>query len=61
MGATQSSALASLGTLAYDVPAATDFAALLRSAAEIAPVQSFERREPSLGDIYVLAQNGSLA
>jgi ABC-2 type transport system ATP-binding protein len=60
MGATQSSALASLGTLAYDVPAATDFAALLRSAAEIAPVQSFERREPSLGDIYVLAQNGSL-
>jgi ABC-2 type transport system ATP-binding protein len=60
MGATQSSALASLGTLAYDVPAATDFAALLRSAAEIAPVQSFERREPSLGDIYVLAQNGSV-
>jgi ABC-2 type transport system ATP-binding protein len=43
------------GTLAYDLPADTDFAALLREAADIAPVQSFERREPSLGDIYVRA------
>jgi ABC-2 type transport system ATP-binding protein len=56
IGATQSSAHASLGALAYQVPAATDFAALLRSAADVGPVQSFERREPSLGDIYVRAQ-----
>ena len=46
---------ASSGTLAYEVPAATDFAALLRDSASAAPVESFERREPSLGDIYLRA------
>ena len=57
IGAKRSTAHASLGALAFEVPAATDFAALLRLAADVAPVQSFERREPSLGEIYVLAQN----
>ncbi len=41
------------GELAYDLPATTDFGALLRAAVAAGPVESFERHEPSLGAIYV--------
>jgi ABC-2 type transport system ATP-binding protein len=43
------------GSVAYEFPAATDFAALLRAAVAAGPVESFERREPSLGQIYARA------
>jgi ABC-2 type transport system ATP-binding protein len=54
-GAQPSRAHARLGALAYDVPADCDVAALLRAATEVCDVQSFERREPSLGEIYLRA------
>jgi ABC-2 type transport system ATP-binding protein len=37
------------------VPAGTDFAALLKSLVDVAPVTSFEAVEPSLQDIYLRA------
>ncbi|MBC5803569.1 MAG: ATP-binding cassette domain-containing protein [Candidatus Eremiobacteraeota bacterium] len=43
------------GTLAYAVPADTDFGALLRRAVAAGPVDTFERVEPSLNEIYVRA------
>jgi ABC-2 type transport system ATP-binding protein len=43
------------GALLYDVAADTDFGALLRAAVAAGPVEGFERREPSLSDIYVRA------
>jgi ABC-2 type transport system ATP-binding protein len=39
----------------YELPASTDFGALLRDAVAAGPVESFERREPSLGQIYARA------
>ncbi len=39
--------------LRYRLPVATDFGALLRAAVAAGPVESFDRAEPSLGDIYV--------
>ncbi len=41
------------GELAYDLPATTDFGALLRAAVAAGAVESFERHEPSLNAIYV--------
>jgi ABC-2 type transport system ATP-binding protein len=43
------------GRLRYELPAATDFGALLRAAVAAGPVESFEREEPSLNAIYVRA------
>jgi ABC-2 type transport system ATP-binding protein len=41
--------------LQYELPATTDFGALLRVAVEAGPVSTFERHEPSLHAIYVHA------
>jgi ABC-2 type transport system ATP-binding protein len=41
--------------VAYELPSATDFAALLRDAVAAGPVETFERHEPSLGQIYARA------
>ena len=41
--------------LQYELPATTDFGALLRVAVEAGPVSTFDRREPSLNAIYVHA------
>jgi len=41
------------GTLEYEVPAAFDFAAMLRGLVEAAPVTHFERVDPSLHEIYL--------
>jgi ABC-2 type transport system ATP-binding protein len=41
------------GTIDYQVPATTDFAALLHSLVEVAPVTKFEALEPSLHEIYL--------
>ncbi len=43
------------GDLSYELPAGTDFGALLRAAVAAGPVESFERHEPSLNAIYVRA------
>jgi ABC-2 type transport system ATP-binding protein len=43
------------GGLAYELPATTDFAALLRDAVAAGPVESFERTEPTLAQIYARA------
>jgi ABC-2 type transport system ATP-binding protein len=43
------------GAIDYQVPAATDFAALLRSLVDAAPVTKFEALEPSLQEIYLRA------
>ena len=43
------------GTLAYEVPAGIDAAALLRRLVEAGDVTRFERIEPSLRDIYLRA------
>jgi ABC-2 type transport system ATP-binding protein len=43
------------GTLEYEFDATTDFRALLRDVVAAGPVESFERREPSLGQIYARA------
>jgi ABC-2 type transport system ATP-binding protein len=43
------------GGLEYELPANTDFGALLRDVVVAGPVESFERREPSLGQIYLRA------
>jgi ABC-2 type transport system ATP-binding protein len=40
------------GDLLYLTSAATDFGALLRAAVAAVPLETFERIEPSLGDIY---------
>jgi ABC-2 type transport system ATP-binding protein len=47
------------GTLRYDLPAATDFGALLRAAVNAGPLESFDREEPSLNQIYVRALDGT--
>ena len=47
------------GGLAYELPATTDFAALLRAAVAAGPVESFERHEPTLGQIYARALGGA--
>ncbi|GAC1299665.1 MAG: ABC transporter ATP-binding protein [Vulcanimicrobiaceae bacterium] len=47
------------GELTYDMPAATDFGALLRAAVAAGAVESFERHEPSLNAIYVRAIEGA--
>jgi ABC-2 type transport system ATP-binding protein len=49
---------ASPAGLEYEFPATTDFSALLRDAVAAGPVESFERREPSLGQIYARALEG---
>jgi ABC-2 type transport system ATP-binding protein len=46
---------ASPGGVEYQFPATTDFGALLRDVVAAGPVESFERREPSLGQIYARA------
>ncbi len=43
------------GSIDYQVPATTDFASLLRSLVQIAPVTMFEAIEPSLHEIYLRA------
>ncbi len=43
------------GALRYDLPAATDFGLLLREAVAAGPLETFERMEPSLNEIYVRA------
>jgi ABC-2 type transport system ATP-binding protein len=43
------------GALTYVLPAGTDFGALLRAAVAAGDVSDFERREPSLNEIYVHA------
>ena len=43
------------GELAYELPATTDFGALLRAAVAAGAVETFERHEPSLGAIYLRA------
>jgi ABC-2 type transport system ATP-binding protein len=43
------------GAIDYQVPATTDFAALLRSLVAVAPVTRFEAIEPSLHEIYLRA------
>jgi ABC-2 type transport system ATP-binding protein len=43
------------GSIDYQVPANTDFAALLRRLVEIAPITKFEALEPSLQEIYLRA------
>ncbi len=43
------------GELSYELPASTDFGALLRAAVAAGAVESFERHEPSLSAIYVRA------
>ena len=47
--------LAEDGALTYVMPSGTDFGALLRAAVAAGPVSDFERREPSLNEIYVHA------
>ena len=47
--------LAEDGALTYVLPAETDFGALLRAAVAAGDVSDFERREPSLNEIYVHA------
>ena len=39
--------------LAYELPSTTDFGALLRAAVAAGPLESFQRDEPSLNEIYV--------
>ncbi len=46
------------GALSYVLPAQTDFGALLRAAVAAGPVSDFERREPSLNEIYMHALDG---
>jgi ABC-2 type transport system ATP-binding protein len=43
------------GAIDYQVPATTDFAALLRTLVDAAPVTKFEAIEPSLHEIYLRA------
>jgi ABC-2 type transport system ATP-binding protein len=43
------------GAIDYQVPAATDFAALLRSLVSVAPIVRYETKEPSLQEIYLRA------
>lgn len=43
------------GTIDYRVPATTDFAALLHTLVDVAPVTKFEAIEPSLQEIYLRA------
>jgi ABC-type uncharacterized transport system ATPase subunit len=43
------------GAIDYQVPATTDFAALLRTLVATAPVTKFEAIEPSLHEIYLRA------
>jgi ABC-2 type transport system ATP-binding protein len=43
------------GAIDYQVPATTDFAALLHSLVDVAPVTKFEAIEPSLHEIYLRA------
>jgi ABC-2 type transport system ATP-binding protein len=49
------------GTLRYELPAQTDFGALLRAAVGAGPLESFDREEPSLNQIYVRALEGTSA
>jgi len=43
------------GAIDYQVPATTDFAALLHTLVDVAPVTQFEAIEPSLHEIYLRA------
>jgi ABC-type uncharacterized transport system ATPase subunit len=43
------------GILRWELPAATDFGELLRAAVAAGPLESFDREEPSLNQIYVRA------
>jgi ABC-2 type transport system ATP-binding protein len=55
---------ASGSELIYELPADTDFGALLREAVAAGPLETFERQEPSLSQIYMRAlgsSNGSAA
>jgi ABC-2 type transport system ATP-binding protein len=49
------------GALTYVLPSTTDFGALLRAAVNAGPVSDFERREPSLNEIYLDAIAGPIA
>jgi ABC-type uncharacterized transport system ATPase subunit len=42
-------------TLAYELPASTDAAALLRALVAVGPVTRFARLEPRLHDVYLRA------
>jgi ABC-2 type transport system ATP-binding protein len=48
------------GEIAFELPAATDFGSLLREAVAAGPLESFDRQEPTLNEIYVRAL-GALA
>jgi ABC-2 type transport system ATP-binding protein len=48
------------GALRYELPATTDFGALLRAVVTAGPVESFDREEPSLNAIYVRALGETL-
>ncbi len=47
------------GALLYELPATTRFADVLRDAAAAAPIETFERRDPSLEAIYRRALGGT--
>jgi ABC-2 type transport system ATP-binding protein len=48
------------GSASFELPATIDFAQLLRDAVAAGPVESFERQEPSLGQIYARALGSAL-
>ena len=48
------------GELLYELPRETDFGALLRAAVAAGPLQTFERREPTLSAIYLRAIGGAV-
>jgi ABC-2 type transport system ATP-binding protein len=50
---------ADAGELLYEFPRETDFGALLRAAVAAGPLQTFERREPTLSAIYLRAIGGA--
>ena len=43
-----------------ELPRETDFGALLRAAVAAGPLQTFERREPTLSAIYLRAIGGAV-
>jgi ABC-2 type transport system ATP-binding protein len=45
--------------LIYELPATADFGALLREAVAAGPLETFERQEPTLGQIYIRALGSS--
>jgi ABC-2 type transport system ATP-binding protein len=45
--------------LVYELAATTDFGALLREAVAAGSIETFEKREPTLGEIYLRSLDGS--